>query len=228
MLKACFNPRTDMQNQFLIIQPWIPQVLTAIKREIRTDHLANSPVFSKTHFGNRPFNRLTAEEIFMAYEKDLLAGDEELSEWVVNRWVFKHGDLYTHFAERLEAINSEYDEIKSLTEEESKKILEGSSQKFGALATYLFSVLNRVVFPQTIFDQLRKSAEEEESTQQAEAEGAAAKLNFEQMKARFEKDMARMQEKYESKVAGVMKKYTTDVEALKKQIRALQKQLLAK
>ncbi len=214
-----------MQNQFLIIQPWIPQVLAAIKRELRTEHLANSPAFARSHFGNRPLNRLTAEELFRAYEKDLLTGNEELSEWVVNRWVFKNGDLYTHFADGLERIDAEYNALKNLTEEQSEQILQGAAERFGALPTYLFSVLNRVVFPQTVFDRLRQGAEREESIQKMQAQEAEQQQNVSQMKECFEREIARMQDKYDRKIAGVMKKYTTDTEALKKQIRALQQQL---
>ena len=228
MLKDHINPWIVMQNQFEIIQPWIPVVLSAIKREIRMDHLANSPSFVRAHFGTRPVNRLTAEEIFPVYVKELLKGDAELSEWVINRWVFNHGDLYSHFAERLEAINADYDAIKSLTEEESEKILDGACLRFGALPVYLFSVLNQVVFPQSVFDRLRRIAEAEELNQKEETLEKEERQNFEQMKERLTREMNKMQEKYESKIVGVMKKYTTDTEALKKQIRALQRQLQAR
>lgn len=40
-------------------------------------------------------------------------------------------------------------------------------------------------------------------------------------------EKARLQDKYEDKLAGVQRKYMTDVEALKKQIRSLQQQLVA-
>lgn len=215
-----------MKNQFETIQPWLSLVLGAIKREIRTEHLANSSVFAKNHFGNRPLNRLTAEEIFQAYEKELLKGeDEELKEWVVNRWVFKHGDLYQHFADRLEAIDANYDSLESLTEEQSEQVLLGAKERFGALSTYLFSVLNRVVFPQSIFDQLRSVAQQEQTLEKEQQEKAQELQTIEQLKSRYEKETARLQEKMDSKIAGIMKKYSTDIEALKKQIRALQHQL---
>ena len=77
-------------NQFQILQPWLPQVLNTIKREIKTEHLPGSHAFYRTHFGNKPISRLTIEEIFKAYETELLAGNQEIAEWVINRWVFKH------------------------------------------------------------------------------------------------------------------------------------------
>ncbi|MBI5272636.1 MAG: hypothetical protein HY861_01465 [Chlamydiia bacterium] len=214
-----------MNNQFQTIQSWIPQVLKAIKRDIRTDHLPGSPAFFRTHFGHRPINRLTAEEIFAVYEKDLLAGNEELIEWVVNRWVFKHGDLYTHFAERLEKIASDYGSIKQLTEEQSEQILEGAIQRFSALSVYLFSVLNQVVFPETVFTRLRTMAENEDLQQKTQGVQTAQQQNLEEALAKCQKELVRLNEKYEDKLAGVMKKYAADVEALKKQNRALQQRL---
>jgi len=147
-----------MKNQFESIQPWIAQVLNAIKKDIKTEHLGSDPVFYKVNFGNRPQNRLTSEEIFTAYEKELLKGNEDLSEWVVNRWVFKNGDLYRHFAERLSAIHPDFDQIQNLTEEQSHEVLKGADLAFDAVSVFLFSVLNGVVFPETVVKKTRESS----------------------------------------------------------------------
>lgn len=217
-----------MKNQFESIQPWIPVVLAAIKKDIKTDHLPGSPQFVRTHFGNRPINRLNMEEIFSAYEKDLLAGDADLAEWVVNHWVFQHGDIYNHFAEKLSEVSDDYGSIESLTDVQSDEILKGAPEKFGALSTYLFSVLNAVVFPAKYIHRLRSMAEKEEAAQKVEEKETEERQTLEQLTQRYTRDIARLNDKYESKVAGVLKKYTTEVEALKKQIRSLQKQLAAK
>lgn len=218
----------DMKNKFETIQPWIALVLAAIKKDIKTDHLPGSPAFVRTHFGNRPLHRLTMEEIFSAYEKNLLSGDADLAEWVVNRWVFKHGDIYSHFAELLNRVSDDYTRIQVLTEEQSENILRSAISRFGALPTYLFSVLNGVVFPESVFQSLRAMAEKEEAETKTEEKETEERLNLQQLTERYSKDVARLHEKYENKVAGVLKKYTTEVEALKKQIRSLQKQLASK
>lgn len=218
----------DMKNQFETIQPWIFEVLAAIKKDIKTDHLPGSPAFMRTHFGNRPLSRLTAEEIYAAYEKDLLAGDDDLAEWVINHWVFKHGDIYSHFAEHLSRLSEDYSSIEILTEEQSEAILKEAIVRFGALKTYLFAVLNGVVFPEGVFERLRALAVTEEAKKKREEKQEKEQLNLMQLTERYSRDVARLNEKYESKIAGVMKKYTTEVEALKKQIRSLQKQLALK
>lgn len=218
-----------MKDKFQTLQPWLSQIIHTIKKEIKTEHLAKSPIFYKTHFGSRPLNRLTNEEIAAVYEKELLSGgNEELGEWVVNRWVFRNGDIYQHFAERLSQIHPDFDEIKSLDDAQSEQVLSGSVESFGALPVYLFTVLNGVVFSDRVLKQLRTTAEKQEAAEKQEREEALRAETIEQMSQRYTSELTRLERKYEDKLAGVMKKHATDVEALKRQIRALQQQLNVK
>lgn len=209
-----------METKFHTLQPWLPEILETIRRDIKTDYLPASATVYRAHFGNRPLNRLTMTEISDALTKELLQGNEDLAEWVVNRWVFKHGEIYSHFAQRLEAIRPDFTELESLTEAESEQVLKGAQESFGVKPVYFFSVLNGVVFPASVFDALRAATEAHKEPEEASSsvEDAAAS-------EKHKKDLAKLAEKYEQKIAGVMKKYTTEVEALKKQIRALQKRV---
>jgi hypothetical protein len=210
-----------MQTSFETIQPWLNRVLAAIKKDIKSEHLPSNPPFYRTYFGNRPIHRLTSEEIFTAYGKELLEGNADLGDWVVNRWVFQHGELYEHFAERLSQINPEFSEISSLTEEESHRVLEGATEQFGAIAVYLFSVLNGVVFPSSVLQKLADAAKQEAEQEKTEAQQYSQEQGLIAEVERQKREIARL----ESRVTGVQKKYTTDIEALKKQIRALQQRL---
>ncbi|HSX10445.1 MAG TPA: hypothetical protein VLF94_01835 [Chlamydiales bacterium] len=210
-----------MENQFQTLQNWTQVVLDAIKKDLKNDHLPSDPVFTKTYFGNRPLNRLTTEEIFAAYEKELLQGNEDIAAFVVNRWVFKHGDLYQHFAERLSQINPDFDEIKTLTDAETDRVLAGSVESFGAIPTFLFAVLNGVVFPQPAIERLRKAAETEKAALEKQEQKDFEQQSMDKLIGAHKREVARLQ----AKIEGVQKKYTTDTEALKKQIKALQKKL---
>lgn len=194
-------------------------LLNAIRKDIKQDHLGSDPEFYRTHFGNRPQNRLTSEEIFSAYESELLKGNQKLAEWVVNRWVFKHGDLYQVFAERLSQINENFDQIQTLSVEESEKVLAGTAERFGAIPTFLFVVLNGVVFPESTRNKLQGLAEQEKKDQEVKSQEDGGKESLEKLLAAKEREVARLNDK----LLGVQKKYDKDVEALKKQIRALQK-----
>jgi len=217
-----------MQKQFQKVQPWISSILSEIKKEIKVDHLPSNPSFTRTHFGNRPLSKLTTEEIFAAYEKTLLAGDTELGEWVVSRWVFKNGEIYVHFEGKLSEISEDYSTLTELTGDQSEKILEGAIEKFGALQTYLFSVLNEVVFPETVFQKLRTQTEKEEAEKKQIEKSALEERGLGRTIENHQREMIRLQEKYENKIAGIMKKYSVDMAALKKQIRSLQQQLNTK
>ncbi|HSX13601.1 MAG TPA: hypothetical protein VLE96_04185 [Chlamydiales bacterium] len=212
-----------MTQIFQALQPWLPQILHSIKKEIKIEHLAKSPSFYKEHFGNRPLNRLTNEEISNAYEKELLQGNQELEEWVINRWVFRHGDIYQHFAERLSQINPDFSEIKTLDDRQSESVLTGAPERFGSLFVYLFAVLNGVVLAPETLEMLRQNAEKEEKTLQEKEVHSIRQASLEEMLENQKNEMLRLEKKYEEKLAGVVKKHAIDVEALKKQIRALQK-----
>ncbi len=213
---------------FTRLQSWLPEITAAIRKDIKVDYLPGSPEFHRKHFGNRPLSRISFEEIQEAFSKELLAGNEEMAEWVVNRWVFQHGDVYTHFAERMVSINPNFDQIKEFTVAESDQILQGAVESFGAKAVYLFSVLNQVVFPAAVVERLRAAAEKEKASAHATETSTQQTTDLSKLIERHNREMTRLSEKFEQKVSGVLKKYTTDVEALKSQIRALQKQLAAK
>lgn len=218
-----------MKEKFQTIQPWLFQVLSTIKKEIKTEHLSKSPLFYKAHFGNRPLNRLTNEEIYAAYEKELLGSDnEEIGEWVVNRWVFRNGDIYQHFADRLSQIDPDFEEIKNLDDAQSQQVLKDSVASFGALPVYLFTILNGVVISPEVLRSLRDAAEKEEAQQKEEAEAKMLSESLEQLLERQKTEMLRIEKKYEDKLAGVMKKHAVDVAALKNQIRSLQSRLNCK
>lgn len=213
-----------MNNKFEMLRPWLRDVLISIKRDLKTDYLPGDKVFYKKYFGNRPLNRLTNEEIFDAVEKELLEGNSSLGEWAINRWVFNHGDIYGHFAEKLGQIRPDFNELSELTQEESEEVLKGT-ERFGAIDVYLFAQLNEVVFPAKIFELLKEAALAAKEAFLVQETSQEEKHSLEQIIERQQREIMRMQEKCEHKIAGVLRKYQTDTEALKAQIRALQKKL---
>lgn len=217
-----------MTHKFHTLQPWLEEILSAIKKDIKNDYLPADAALYRAYFGNRPLNRLASEEILMAFSKELLQGNEEMAEWVVNRWVFKHGDVYRHFAERLIPINTDFDSIQELTHEESEAVLKGAIEAFGAKQVYFFSLLNGVVFPPAVLERLKKSAEAEHASKQTQEQTESEEKELAKIRERHQREIARLTDKYEQKLSGVQKKYTVDTEALKKQVRALQQKLNGK
>ena len=217
-----------MKDKFQTLQPWLSQILYTIKKEIKAEHLLKSPAFYKMHFGTRPINRVTNEEICEVYEKELILEDrEEMREWVVNRWVFRHGDIYQHFADRLSQIHPDFDQIENLTDAQSEQVLSGSVESFGALDVYLFVVLNGVVLSSLVVNRLKLQAEKEQAEFKKMGEETGRTESLEKALERCQNDLLRLEKKYEEKLSGVMLKHATDVNALKNQVRSLQKRVNA-
>jgi hypothetical protein len=206
------------------LQPWVNDIFHAVKKDLRNDHLLKTPSFVQKHFPKRALDKLTTEEFAAAYLKEIAEGDEELGEKVVARWVMKNAELYQFFATELGKVNPKFDEIESLSPEFSAHLLNTSVTQYGAIATYIFCVMNAVVLTEQQLAKLRELAI---------AEGTAVhklpeKGSFESMEAlreHYEKEMRKLTEKYEKRLQGVERKYVQDVDGLKKQISGLHKKL---
>jgi hypothetical protein len=208
-----------MKIKFQTLLPWMGEIITAIKKDIKSDYLSSDPAFCRKHFGTLPQSRITTDEIVAAFSKELIAGDEDMAEWVVHRWLERNEDLYEHFAERLFEINPEFDKIKLLSPSESSQVLDGAKESFGAKNVYLLSVMNGVVFPEEVFATLRKDAEEE--TRQIEADEIAA------VEAKKAAIVAKEQAKLDGKIKAVKAqiasaKTESDREKLKEKLAKLE------
>jgi len=209
------------------LTPWKVEIFQSIKKDLRNEHLLKTPSFVQKHFAKRPLDKLTAEEFAEAYLKEIAQGDEELGEKIVARWVMKNAELYQFFATELSKINPKFDEIESLSPEASSSLLNTSVSQFGAVATYLFSVMNAVVLTEEQFSKLREMALSE-SAQAKPLEEKREFATISSLKEHYEKETRKLTEKFEKRTLGLEKKYVQDVEGLKKQIAQLHKRLGSK
>ncbi len=206
------------------LSPWIIDIFQMIKKELRNDHLFKSPAFVQKHFPKRSLDKLTIDELANAYTKEFAEGNEELGEKITTRWVLKNAELYQFFVAELSKINPKYDEIDCFSAEIGSLLLHASISRFGATATYIFAVLNAVVFTDEQFLKLREMALLEKS----QVKPLEEKRTFESMdavKEHYEKEIRKLTEKYEKRMQGVERKYIQDVEGLKKQIAQLHKKI---
>jgi hypothetical protein len=206
------------------LQPWANEIFCAIKKDLRQEHLIKAPAFVQKHFPKRPLDKLTSEEFAGAYLREIAEGDEALGEKVVTRWVMKHAELYQLFATELGKINPQFDEIETLPLEFSACLLQASVSQFGATVTYIFSVMNAVVFTEEQLAKLRALAMAE-SAQGKQEEKESAFVSIEALREHYEKELRKQAEKYERRLQGIERKYVQDVEGLKKQISGLHRKL---
>lgn len=220
---------SSYKEKFAMLKEWMPLIIDSIKKDLKNEHLKNDPGFLRTYFPGKNPSKITFEELVDTYTKAIEEGEnpEQLAEYIANRWLVKHSDIYYYFEQELAKINPEFNEIKDIDQQLATKIMEGAIKQFGTISTYLFCVLNSVVFPQEIYEKLgqdaSKHAKEKKEADVAEKE----KASIEALHRDREQELARVVDKYEKKLQGLQKKYFTDVEMLKKQIANLQRKLSA-
>lgn len=209
------------------LTPWVPYIIEAVKKDLRNEHLKKDYSFVKKYFDGKAPNRLTNAELAEGYNRAMLVDEsaETLAEYIYNRWLLQNSEVYSYFEDRLKEINQNFSEIEEIDLQRSHIIMEGAITQFGAVKTYLFSVINSVVFPKEIYDKLLQHAKEESVRQEEEDQVNQQQASLDQLKLSFEQQMARMADKYEKKLLGLQKKYHTDTEMLKKQVATLQRKL---
>lgn len=215
------------KEKFADLKEWIPYLVESVKKDLRNDHLKNDMYFVKKFLASKNIHKVTTEELAQAYEKAIQQEEqgESLAEFITTRWLIKNSELYEFFEKQLSQIQTDFASLEEMTPKQAEALIEVSKREFGAPDTYLFSVLNSVVLPKENFEKLKHDASHHQAQVKDELHRAKEHLTGEQMRQELERETARLTDKYEKKLAGLQKKYLTDVEALKKQIAALQRKL---
>lgn len=214
------------QEKFARLNAWVPQIVTAIKKDLRNDHLRRDLAFSKRFFAGKNVTKLTNEELAGGYAEALKESEvaELIGEFIANRWLLKKGDVYNYFVTRLTRVNPDFTEIEELENDVARQIIDESVNEFGVHDVYFFSVLNAVALPEKIFDELHERAGRESAEIQTNTQSEQIERSLDKLVRDHEQQMSRTIEKYEKKLQGLERKYHHDTEVLKKQIARLQKQ----
>lgn len=215
------------KEKFADLQEWIPLVIDAVKKDLRNEHLKKDFFFVKKFLSSKNIHKISTDELAEAYQKAIQEEEqgEQLAEFITSRWLLKNSDLYEFFEQQLSQINPDFTNLDEIAPAEAQTLINASIREFGAPHTYLFSVLNSVVFPDESFHHLKMQAQQHQEKQEEETRQIVDQMNVEQMRNSFEREMVRMTDKYEKKLAGLQKKYVADVENLKKQVAQLQRKL---
>lgn len=218
------------KEKFADLQEWIPFLIEAVKKDLRNEHLKKDFNFIKKFLPSKNLNKVTTEELAQAYQKAIQEEEqgENLAEFITSRWLLKNSELYEFFENQLTKIHPDFTNIEEIDPEPAQKLIYASIDQFGAPHTYLFSVLNSVVFPKESFQELKTIAQTQHKRVEEEGHIAAEQLNIAQMQAQFDEKLLRLSDKYEKKLTGLQKKYIVDVDSLKKQIAQLQRKLQEK
>ncbi|MCE2983483.1 MAG: hypothetical protein LW832_07950 [Parachlamydia sp.] len=215
------------KEKFTLLNDWLGIIVDSIKKDLKNEHLKKDFNFAKRFLNSKNINKITNEELTEAYQRAIAEEErgEELAEFMTARWLLKNTEIYDFFETQLSLINPDFSDLEQLTIEQATPLMESSVQHFGAPQTYIFSVLNSVVFPKEVYQRLAGQAKDQNLQHQEEAQRKEEKQTFESLKQSHERDVARLTDKYEKKLSGLQKKYQTDTDTLKKQVSQLQRKL---
>lgn len=215
------------KQKFAELKEWVPAIVETVKKDLKNEHLKKDIFFVKKFFGTKNILKITSEELAEAYERAIQEEEkgEDIGEFIASRWLLKNSEMYHFFEDKLSKMYSDFTELQEIEPKNAEELIRSSNEEFSPVHTYLFSVLNSVVFPDAYFVRLKSEAQQYSKEKKKEEEKAVAAHTVEQMQNNHQLEVARLTDKYEKKLAGLQKKYVQDVESLKKQISALQRKL---
>ncbi len=211
------------QEKFILIKPWFREIIEVVKRDLKNEHLKKDREFCKRYFFGRGVSHIRVEEMVPAYEKDIAEGNVGLAEFISTRWLFKNTDVYGYFEEKLSTIDADFEALESLADEQAIPLMDSAVKQFGATRTYIFALLNGVVFSDALFEKLKEMAEKETVVMEEKNRIKTEAESMEVLKQRHAREVSALTGRFEKKMRGMEKKYLRDTEGLKKQIANLQK-----
>lgn len=221
---------TTYKEKFQMLNDWLESIVDTVKRELRNEHLKKDWNFLKKYFVGKNPNKLTTEDLAAAYRSAIANEEnaEEIGEFIASRWLLKNTEVYQFFEEKLRSITTDFTNLTEIDAQKAKPIMDEAIARFGAPKTYLFCVINSVVFPEKIYAELRKKAKEQGDKEVVQAEKAQEQQSLDDLKKAHDREILRLTDKYEKKLIGLQKKYLIDMDGFKKQIAQLQRKLIEK
>ncbi len=212
-------------QKFALLQKWLPQIIESVKKDLKQDHLRRNPAFIRDHFEVKNLNKIGTESMSRAYGAALEGGDESIGEYIAARWLLRHSDIYNFFEVQLQEIAPNFTELEELNPEAGRVLMQRSVAEFGAIPSYLFTILNSVVFDPATLKELSEKAEKEIVQKNAEVQQEAAAATGEAAVRALELELSRSRDKYEKRISGLERKYLQDTEVLKREVARLQRKL---
>lgn len=218
------------KEKFAILNAWVPMLIETVSKDLRSEHLKKDTQFHKTYFASKPLQKLTKEELVEGYTQALAQEEnaESIAEFISHCWILRNSEIYTHFESELSRRYGDFSSLNEIDAQNSAEVILSAVRQFGAPRTYLFSIINSVLFSPPAYDRLRADAEAEIYHQQVADKAEHEKVTLENIHQHYQQQIARLTDKHEKKLSGIHKKYLQDTEALKKQISNLQRKLSGK
>jgi hypothetical protein len=211
--------RKTWSGRFSLLTPWFSDIIDAVKRDCKNEHLRLNPHFVKEYFAGLPMHMINLEEMRVVYLRLILAGNEQVAEFISNRWLFRHMELYNFFEKALSEVSTEFEKIQELPADKSLAIIQTACEQFGCEKVFCFVVINDVVIPQNVFDRLQRQAVESLAMRQKEQEGSLS------VEEKWRQDVEKLKERQEKKIQEMTKRHQIEVQKLSAEIVKLREQI---
>jgi hypothetical protein len=213
-------------EKYTMLKDFIPEIVLEVKKDLKNEHLSKDKAFLRQYFEGKAVARLTNEDLVAGYTKAF--ADEELEnlrEFVTTRWILKNTEIYQHFEMHLRSVAPTFTDLEILELKVAQEVKNKAIEAFGSVKSYIFSVLNSVVYPKEVFDEFAEQARKEQGKAREEKKLEIEERDLQVLQTKHERETRRLTDKYEKKLQGFQKKYDNDIASLKKQIRNLQQKL---
>lgn len=213
--------RKSWKGKFSLVSPWFSDIVSTIKQQLKTEHLSLDPTFVRIHFHGMPLHRISLDDIRAVYLREILSGQNQLAEFVANRWLFKNLTLYKFFEGMLEKVGGNIETIEEVADEKAREMLSSALKLFSIDDVFCFITLNEVCFSDDVFAETHKKALESlasrtKGEEKKEEQSEIEKLRFEVKKAK---------EKNEKRVEELNRKHELELTKLHKEIKDLKSKL---
>lgn len=212
-------------EKFQKLAPVMVAVVEPIKTDLKKHHLKKDIAFVRAHFSTTNVAKIPLSEMVEVYQRELPNGSNELGELVSQLWMLKHTDIYQQFEKILSREVSDFTKVEELPEELSARLVAEGIEAFGVIPTYVFCLLNDVLLPPKLFDQLEQTAEKAELQNEQELQQEAEERELDALRQQHQRELRRLHDKYEKKLAGMQSKYWTDVQRLQREVQQLKERV---
>lgn len=212
--------RKTWVGRFSLLTPWFFDIMNAVRRDCKNEHLRLNPSFVREHFSGMPLHRITVDEMRAVYLRLILGGNEHLAEFVSNRWLFRNMELYTLFEKTLSEVSPDFEKISELSVQQAERLIQEASSKFGSENVFCFVVLNDVVVPQDVFDRLQRQAVEDLAKRQREAESQEVPVE-----EKYRLEIERLKDRQEKRIQEMTKRHQQELQRLNGEIAKLKNEL---
>eukprot|EP01122_Echinamoeba_exundans_P000057 TRINITY_DN10043_c0_g1_i1.p1 TRINITY_DN10043_c0_g1~~TRINITY_DN10043_c0_g1_i1.p1 ORF type:complete len:905 (+),score=120.82 TRINITY_DN10043_c0_g1_i1:143-2857(+) len=154
--------KLDTLDEFLPLL--IHQIRSKIEKEYFSEHIDFVLAFFPRYYKQHRLLRLCdlIDGVSQATVKNISPQEgEKYAQEFATMWILEHVGIYELFEEELKSVQEDFEQLADLDSATSRRLADGSTQRFGPVQTYIFVVLMSVLLDPITMASVREAAESE-------------------------------------------------------------------